>query len=116
MLTRHLPTNSGIAQLVLSKVLVNLRTLMTMMFSVGSGQSSGQILRTLMLILWRDGDDYGRLCRRSFLGCEKAVRTICFSFVAMPRYLRSAVHSQRVVATEVIQAVSAPTRPPVTTC
>ena len=89
---------------------------MMMMFSAGSEQSSGQILRTLMLILWRDGDDYVRLCCRSFLGCEKAVRPICFSFVAMPRYLRSAVHSQRVVATEAIQAVRTPTRPPVTMC
>ncbi len=90
--------------------------MMMMMLSAGSEQSSGQILRILMLILWRDGDDYGRLCRRSFLGCEKAVKPIRFSLVAMPRYLRSAVHSQRVVATEAIQAVSNPTRPPVTTC
>ena len=90
--------------------------MMMMLLSAGSEQSSGQILRTLMLILWRDGDDYGRLCRRSFLGCEKAVRPIRFSFVAMPRYLRSAVQSQRVVATEVIQAVRTPTRPPVTMC
>ena len=55
------------------QIFVNLQTLMMMMFSAGSEQSSGQILRTLMLILWRDGDDYGRLCRRSFLGFEKAV-------------------------------------------